>query len=81
LLANTEASQRILVMKQKTAAEHFRRALKRIADFGWIRITSPEPSWRSSRGTSPTGVPGCFFSFGLACATAKPLRCDGMTSI
>jgi hypothetical protein len=41
LLANTEASQRILVMKQKTAAEHFRRALKRIADFGWIRITSP----------------------------------------
>jgi hypothetical protein len=37
LLANTEAPQRILVMKQQTAGEHFRRALKRIADFGWIR--------------------------------------------
>jgi hypothetical protein len=31
LLANTEAPQRILVMKQKTAAEHFRRA-RRIPD-------------------------------------------------
>src|SRR5271155_5461307 len=53
LLANTEAPQRILVMKQKTAAEHFRRALKRIADFGWIRKSPLAPTAHSVTPPAP----------------------------
>lgn len=37
--------------------------------------------WRGSPSTIPTGILGCSFSSGLACATARRLRCDGKTSI
>jgi hypothetical protein len=42
---------------------------------------SATPFWHGPRATSLTGVRSSFFCFGLVSATAKRLRCDGMTSI
>ena len=45
-----------------------------------LTLRSATRSWGGSRRMSRTGVHGYSFCFGLACATAKALRCDGMTS-